>query len=74
MQVVLKTHMFDTVLSSFVTELNSNQTDPLTFNERPNLSMAPLYNLEIFSFNNQVGERNKDNGFTPARDRKADGE
>ena len=60
-------HMFDTVLSSFVTELNSNQNRSINIQRAAELiDGAIIQPGEIFSFNNQVGERNKDNGFTLA--------
>ncbi len=60
-------HMFDTVLSSFVTELNSNQNRSINIKRAAELIDGTILQPgEIFSFNNKVGERNKENGFTLA--------
>ena len=59
--------MFDTVLSSFVTELNNNENRSINIQRAAELIDGTILQPgEIFSFNNQVGERNIENGFTLA--------
>ncbi|MGE5544665.1 MAG: VanW family protein, partial [Bacillota bacterium] len=58
---------FNTVLSLFVTELNSNHNRSVNIKRAAELiDGAIVMPGEVFSFNNRVGERSKDNGFARA--------
>jgi len=59
--------MFDTVLASFVTELSNNKNRTINIQRASDLIDGAIVQPgEIFSFNNRVGKRNKENGFTLA--------
>lgn len=59
--------MFDTVLASFVTELSNNKNKTINIQRASDLIDGAIVQPgEIFSFNNRVGKRNKENGFTLA--------
>ncbi len=59
--------MFDTVLSFFVTQLNNNQNRSINIQKAAELiDGTVLMPGEVFSFNDRVGERTRENGFTLA--------
>lgn len=59
--------MFDAVLSFFVTELNNNQNRSVNIRKAAELiDGTVLMPGEVFSFNDRVGERTRDNGFKSA--------